>query len=59
MTTYRSKLTVNIRWTVTDSDGVGREHEEIRECGLLPVMVRVSTSLRLTREPCICVFDEV
>ncbi|WVR09206.1 hypothetical protein IAU60_006268 [Kwoniella sp. DSM 27419] len=38
LTTYRSRLTVNIRWTITGPDGVSREHEEIKECGLLPVM---------------------
>ncbi|OCF60309.1 DNA-directed RNA polymerase I subunit RPA2 [Kwoniella mangroviensis CBS 10435] len=40
LTTYRSRLTVNIRWTVTGPDGVSREHEEIKECGLLPIMTR-------------------
>ncbi|WWC91401.1 uncharacterized protein L201_006345 [Kwoniella dendrophila CBS 6074] len=40
LTTYRSRLTVNIRWTVTGPNGVSREHEEIKECGLLPVMTR-------------------
>ncbi|OXM78456.1 DNA-directed RNA polymerase I subunit RPA2 [Cryptococcus neoformans Bt63] len=40
LATYRSKLTVNIKWTVTDEDGNRKEFEEIKECGLLPVMVR-------------------
>ncbi|ORY29133.1 putative DNA-directed RNA polymerase I polypeptide 2 [Naematelia encephala] len=40
LTSYRSRLTVNIRWTYEGEDGTTREHEEIRECGLLPVMVR-------------------
>ncbi|WVF65732.1 hypothetical protein IAT40_000464 [Kwoniella sp. CBS 6097] len=40
LATYRSRLTVNIRWTVTGPDGVSREHEEIKECGLLPIMTR-------------------
>ena len=40
MTSYRSRLTVNIRWKVTSEDGETIEHEEIKDCGLLPVMVR-------------------
>lgn len=43
LTTYKSKLSVSIKWRIHDEDGVtAREHEEIRECGMLPVMVRVS-----------------
>ncbi|KAK4683850.1 DNA-directed RNA polymerase I subunit RPA2, partial [Tremellales sp. Uapishka_1] len=40
LTTYKSRLTVNIRWTVTGEDGQSEEHEEFRECGYLPVMLR-------------------
>lgn len=38
---YKSKLTVKLKWTVS-TEGGEVAHEEVRECGLLPVMVRVS-----------------
>lgn len=41
LTTYRAKLTAVIRWKVFADDGSATEYEEVRECGLLPVMVRV------------------
>lgn len=40
LTTYRSRLTATIRWTYTGEDGQSIEHEEVKDCGLLPVMVR-------------------
>lgn len=42
LTSYRSRLSVNIQWNVETTDGTVTQHEEIRECGLLPVMVRSS-----------------
>lgn len=42
LTTYRAKLTVLIKWKVQGDDGAVKEYEEVRDCGLLPVMVRVS-----------------
>lgn len=41
LTTYKSKMTARIRWSVNE----GPEHEETRELGYLPVMVRVSLRL--------------
>ncbi|KAL7410627.1 DNA-directed RNA polymerase i polypeptide 2 [Mrakia frigida] len=38
LTTYKSKMTARIRWSVNE----GPEHEETRELGYLPVMVRSS-----------------
>jgi len=49
LTTYRSKLSVVIKWKVYDEDGSAKEHEEIRDCGLLPIMARVSR-IRLMTE---------
>lgn len=40
LTTYRSRLTVTIKWKVTTDEGSTREYDEVRECGLLPVMVK-------------------
>lgn len=40
LTTYRSRLTVTIKWKVTTVEGATREFDEVRECGLLPVMVK-------------------
>ncbi|EJT46891.1 DNA-directed RNA polymerase i polypeptide 2 [Trichosporon asahii var. asahii CBS 2479] len=40
LTTYRSRLTVTIKWKVTTADGTTRESEEVRECGMLPIMVK-------------------
>ncbi|KAL1406093.1 hypothetical protein Q8F55_007776 [Vanrija albida] len=40
LVTYRSRLTVTIKWKVTTNEGTTREYEEVRECGLLPVMVK-------------------
>ncbi|GMK59231.1 hypothetical protein CspeluHIS016_0702460 [Cutaneotrichosporon spelunceum] len=40
LTTYRSRLTVTIKWKVTTEEGSTREYDEVRECGLLPVMVK-------------------
>lgn len=40
LTTYRSRLTVTIKWKVTTDEGTTREYDEVRECGLLPVMVK-------------------
>lgn len=37
MSTYKSKMTARIIWSVNGGD----EHEEIRELGHLPVMVKV------------------
>jgi DNA-directed RNA polymerase I subunit RPA2 len=42
LTSYRSRLTVNVKWTLETTDGNITEHNEIKECGLLPVMVRSS-----------------
>src|SRR4051794_24628432 len=42
LTSYRSRLNVRIRWTVTGPDNDPVVFEENRDCGLLPVMVRVS-----------------
>ena len=42
MASYRSRLSVNLKWRVTDEDGTSLVHEELKDCGLLPVMVRVS-----------------
>ncbi|KAJ1308566.1 hypothetical protein OPQ81_004265 [Rhizoctonia solani] len=36
LTSYRGKLTVKLAWSVNG----GPEHEESRDCGLLPIMVR-------------------
>ncbi|KAG9102005.1 hypothetical protein FS749_000570 [Ceratobasidium sp. UAMH 11750] len=36
LTTYRGKMTIKLAWSVNG----GPEHEESRECGLLPIMVR-------------------
>jgi DNA-directed RNA polymerase I subunit RPA2 len=46
LTTYRAKLTASITWKVTGEDGESREYLETKECGLLPVMVRVSAPVQ-------------
>ncbi len=38
LTTYRARLSVKISWNVNNGD----KQEITRECGLLPIMVRVS-----------------
>ncbi|RXK38794.1 DNA-directed RNA polymerase I subunit RPA2 [Tremella mesenterica] len=40
LTSYRSRLTATIRWRYTGPDGESAEHEEIKDCGMLPIMVR-------------------
>lgn len=42
LTTYRSRLTVVIEFVLEDEDGSRKAYQETRDCGLLPVMVRVS-----------------
>lgn len=42
LTTYRSKLTAHLEWTLHKANGQLERFPEVRECGLLPVMVRVS-----------------
>jgi DNA-directed RNA polymerase beta subunit len=37
LSSYRGKLTMRISFSVND----GPEHVEVRDCGLLPIMVRV------------------
>lgn len=37
MSTYKSKMTARIVWSVNGGD----EHEEVRELGQLPIMVKV------------------
>ncbi len=52
MTTYKSKLTVRVRWTVTPGEGeegAAATYEEARECGLLPIMVKVSKMINSLR----------
>lgn len=44
LTTYRAKLTAVIKWNEEGDKGEVRQYEEVKECGLLPVMVRVSES---------------
>jgi len=42
LTTYRSRLSVSIKYRIYDDAGDYEEFDEIRDCGMLPVMVRVS-----------------
>jgi DNA-directed RNA polymerase I subunit RPA2 len=42
LTSYRAKLAVRIKWAVTGDDGEEATYEETKDCGLLPVMVKVS-----------------
>ncbi|KAL7421444.1 hypothetical protein Q5752_004330 [Cryptotrichosporon argae] len=39
LTTYRSKVYAELEWTVTTAEG-SKTYRDMRECGLLPVMVR-------------------
>lgn len=41
LTTYRSKLTATIEWIVYRPGAAPERFDEVRECGLLPIMVRV------------------
>ncbi|GHJ88216.1 hypothetical protein NliqN6_4618 [Naganishia liquefaciens] len=40
LTSYRAKLQARIRWTVSGPDGETASYEDVRDCGLLPVMVK-------------------
>lgn len=40
LTTYKSKLTVRVRWTVQTTEGETSTFEEARECGQLPIMIK-------------------
>ncbi|KAI5449924.1 hypothetical protein NCC49_003933 [Naganishia albida] len=40
LTSYRAKLQARIRWTVSGPDGETATYEDVRDCGLLPVMVK-------------------
>lgn len=41
LTSYKARLSVKISWTVNG----GERQDHTRECGMLPVMVRVSARL--------------
>lgn len=41
LTSYRARLGVEIKWTVTGEGGETSEWKELKDCGLLPVMVKV------------------
>jgi len=42
LTSYRAMMTIKICWTDTS----GQQHDVIKDCGLVPIMVRVSVSNR-------------
>jgi len=44
LTSYRAKLAVRIKWVVSGDDGEEATYEETKDCGLLPIMVKVSRS---------------
>jgi DNA-directed RNA polymerase beta subunit len=41
LVSYKAKLQVRIRWTVSGPDGETANYEDVRDCGQLPVMVKV------------------
>ncbi len=45
LTSYKSRLNIRIRWTVTGPDHEPVSYEEVKDCGLLPVLVRVSDGM--------------
>jgi DNA-directed RNA polymerase I subunit RPA2 len=44
LTSYRAKLAVRIKWVVSGDDGEDATFEETKDCGLLPIMIKASTS---------------
>ncbi|KAJ9126757.1 hypothetical protein QFC24_001788 [Naganishia onofrii] len=40
LVSYKAKLQVRIRWTVSGPDGETANYEDVRDCGQLPVMVK-------------------
>jgi DNA-directed RNA polymerase beta subunit len=46
LTSYRAKLAVRIKWVVSGDDGEEATYEETKDCGLLPIMVKVRRSSR-------------
>ncbi|KAH7107897.1 beta and beta-prime subunits of DNA dependent RNA-polymerase [Auriculariales sp. MPI-PUGE-AT-0066] len=49
LTSYRGRMTVKIVWSIND----GPEHTVTRDCGLVPVMVRVCTVNFITNRGCL------
>ena len=41
LTSYRAKLAVRIKWVVSGDDGEEATYEETKDCGLLPIMIKV------------------
>ena len=43
LTSYRGRMTIKLCWT----DNSGQQHDIMKDCGLVPIMVRVSCKLTL------------
>jgi DNA-directed RNA polymerase I subunit RPA2 len=53
LTSYRAKLAVRIKWVVSGDDGETATFEETKDCGLLPIMIKVDVEDRfLTGRSC-------